>query len=180
MSVLWSGGVSRYEVQFRRNVGRDEARPPDHGVSDFSDPYVGCETLVLLSDAGLQHQVQLAPTDCLNKQLMGSFLMRWTIFIREIDQGLGQPAGETHVGVKRIDLALSDRDGDLDPAFPTPFLDIEYTGGGEGSSLHWLRSDKQRHPELRRLWCMLDSHGAHCNMTTDLNGRLIDGLVTRR
>ena len=82
---------------------------------------------------------------------MGSFLMRWAIFIREINQGLGQPAGEINFGAEPIDLALSNRDGDLDPALPTPFLDVEYTGGGEGSSLHWLRSDKQRHPELRRI-----------------------------
>jgi hypothetical protein len=27
---------------------------------------------------------------------------------------------------------------------------------------------------------MLNCHGAHCSMTTGLNGRLIDGLVTRR
>ena len=67
---------------------------------------------------------------------MGSFLMRWAIFIREIDQSLGQPAGEINVGAERINLALSDRDIDLDPALPTPFLDVEYTGGGEGSSLH--------------------------------------------
>jgi len=111
---------------------------------------------------------------------MGSFLMRWTIFIREIDQGLGQPAGEINVGAERIDLTLSDSDGDLDPALPTPFLDVEYTGAGEGFSLHWLRSDKQGHPELRGLWCMLDCHGAHCSMTTDLNDRLIDGVVARR
>ena len=63
---------------------------------------------------------------------MGSFLMRWAIIIREIDQGLGQPAGKINVGVERINLVLSDLDGDLDPALPTPFLDIEYTGGGEG------------------------------------------------
>ncbi len=44
-----------------------------------------CETLVLLSDAGLQRQVQLAPTDGLDKQLMGSLLMRETLFICEID-----------------------------------------------------------------------------------------------
>jgi len=85
-----------------------------------------------------------------------------------------------NVGAERINLTLGDNDGDLDSALPTPFLDVKYTGGGEGSSLHWLRSDKQGHAELGRLWCMLNCHGAHCSMTTDPTGRLIDGLVARR
>jgi hypothetical protein len=54
-------------VLFRSNVRLDEIRPLDDGVSDFTDASVLCETLVLLGDAGLQRQVQLAPTDGFNK-----------------------------------------------------------------------------------------------------------------
>ena len=132
----------QHEVQFRCNIRCDEVRPLDDGVSNFNDARVVSETLVLLSDAGLQRQVQLAPADCLDKQLMGSFLMRWTIFFREIDQGQGQPAGEINVSAEPIDLILGEIDGDLDSALPTPFLDVKYTGVTEGSSLYWLRSDK--------------------------------------
>ena len=82
--------------------------------------------------------------------------------------------------LSRINLTLGEHDGDLDSALPTPLLDVKYTGGSEGSSLHRLRSDKQSHAELGRLWRMLNCHGAYCSMITDLKGRLIDGLVTRR
>ena len=80
-SVLWSGNVFQHEVQFSSDVRGDEVRPLEYSVSDFSDPCIVCETLILLSDAGLQRQVQLAPTDGLDKQLMGTFPMRETIFI---------------------------------------------------------------------------------------------------
>jgi len=59
---------------------------------------------------------------------MGSTLMRWTICICEIDQGQGQPAGEIYVDAERINLILGDKDGDLDSALPTPFLDVKYAG----------------------------------------------------
>ena len=108
---------------------------------------------------------------------MGAFLMGETIFIAKIDKRLGQPAGEIHVGAERINLILRDHDGDLDSALPTPLLDVEYTGGSEGSSLHWLRSDKQGHAELRKLWSMLNGHGGHCSTTTRLNGWFIDGFL---
>ena len=170
----------QHEVQLRCNIRCDEVRPLDNSVSHFSDACVVCETLVLLSDAGLQRQVQLAPADCLDKQLMGSFLMRWTIFFREIDQGQSQPAGEINVSAEPIDLTLGEIDGDLDSSLPTPFLDVKYTGVSEGCSLYWLRPDKESHAELGRFWCMLNCHGTHCNMITGLNSRLIDGLAARR
>ena len=143
-------------------------------------PMLVCETLILLSDAGLQCQVQLAPTDGLDKQLMRSFLMRETIFICEIDQGQGQPTGKIDGGAELIDVTLSENDGDLNSTLPTSFLDVKHTGGGEGSSLHRLRSDKQGHAKLGRFWCMLNGHGRHCTMIARLNGRLIDGLAVRR
>jgi len=159
---------------------RDEVHPLDDGLSELHVPCFVFETLVLLSDAGLQRQVQLAPTDCLDKQLMSPRLMREANFIREIDKGQGQPTGKINVLAESINLTLGENDGDLNSALPTSFLDVKYTGGSEGSSLHRLRSDKQGYAELGRLWCLLNGHGAHCSMTTDLNGRLIDGFVPRR
>ncbi|NWF72539.1 MAG: hypothetical protein HXY51_05745 [Nitrospirae bacterium] len=94
----------------------------------------------------------------MNKQLPGSFLIGWTIFVWQISQGPDQPAGEINIGAEPIDLTLIDSDVDLDPALPAPFLDVEYTGIREGSSIHWLRSDKQGHTELGRFWCMLECH----------------------
>ena len=178
--LLWSANVSQYEIQFRCHVRRDEVRPLDDGGSDLSDPCVVYETLVLLSDAGLQRDVQLAPTDCLDKQFLGSFLMSATIFIWEMSEGQRQPAGEINVSAELIDLTLGEYDVDLDSALPTPFLDVKDTGGGEWSSLHGLRSDKQGHAELGRPWGMRNCHGAHSSMTAGLSGCLIDGLAARR
>ena len=178
--MLWSSHVSHDEVQLRCHVRRDEVRPPDDGGFDLSDPSVVYETLVLLSDAGLQCEVQLAPTDCLDKQLMGSFLMSAAIFTCEMSESLRQPAGEINVSAELIDLTLGEHDIDLDSALPAPFLDVKDTGGGEGSSLHWLRSDKQGHAELGRSRGMLNGHGAHSSMTAGLSGCLIDGLAARR
>jgi hypothetical protein len=72
----------------------------------------------------------------LDKQLKGSLLKREPIFICEIDEGQGQPAGEINVSVELIDLTLGENHGDLDSALPTPFLDVKYTGAGEGFPLH--------------------------------------------
>jgi len=111
---------------------------------------------------------------------MTPLLIRESIFIREIDQGLGQPTGKIDVGTERIDLTLGENDGDLNTSLPTPFLDVKDTGRGEGSSLHSLRSDKQGHAELGGFWRTLNGHGSHCSMITDLNGLLIDDIVSRR
>jgi len=179
-STLRSGRVSQYEVQFRGNVRRDEVRPCDDGVSDRSVPYVVSETLVLLSDTGLQRQVQLAPTDRLDKQFMSALLRRETILIREIDLGQGQPTRKIDVGAERINLTLGENDGDLNSSLPTPFLDVKNTGGGEGFSLHRLRSDKQGHAELGGFGGTLNCHGLHCSMISNLNHRLIDDFVSQR
>jgi len=128
----------------------------------------------------LQREVQLAPTDRLDKQLIGSFLMKDTVFSFEIRKGQRQPAGEINVGAKAIDLTLGENNGDLNSALPTPFLDVKHTGVCEGSFLHWLRSDEQGHAELGGFWCMLSCHEVHCSTTTNPNGRLIDGFTARR
>jgi hypothetical protein len=111
---------------------------------------------------------------------MSALLRRETILIREIDLGQGQPTRKIDVGNERINLTLGENDGDLNSSLPTPFLDVKDTGGGEGFSLHRLRSDKQGYAELGRFWRTLNYHGSHCSMTSNLNGQLIDGFVSRR
>jgi hypothetical protein len=136
--------------------------------------------LILLRDASLQRQIQFAPTDGLDKQLMCSRLMRETIFFQEIPESQSQPTGEIDIAAELIDVTLGERDSNLNSTLPTPFLDVKDTRAGEGSSLHRLRSDKQGYTELGEFWCMRNCHGAHCSMTTDLNGHHIDGLTARR
>ena len=104
----------------------------------------------------------------MNKQFVRSLLLRGTIFLWEIVQGLRQPVRKGHISVELIDLRVCDRDGDLHATLPTPLLDIEDTRRSEGSSLHRLWSDKQGYTKLRRFWSMLDGHAAYCSMIVDL------------
>jgi hypothetical protein len=81
--------------------------------------------LILLRDAGLQCQVQFAPTDGLDKHLMCSRLMRETIFFHEIHEGQSQPTGKIDIGAELMDVTLGEHDRNLNSTLPTPFLDVK-------------------------------------------------------
>ena len=93
----------------------------------FVDKLVRADPLVLLGQAGFQSKIEFAPGDRLGKEVWNAChvfsLFRFGYGLEDVRETVCQ----LQCFLKGCDLLLRDLDGDLNPGFPTPFFDIEYT-----------------------------------------------------
>ena len=68
----------RKKIKFCRHMGGDKVPFLGGEFVQFGDECVSGETLIALSDAGLQQQIKLAPGKGLNQQFLGPLLLRQT------------------------------------------------------------------------------------------------------
>ena len=137
----------------------------------FGNECVGGETLILLTDAGLQQEIQLAPCKGLNEQVVRPLMILGTLLRRNRSERRLQPLREADSGAELVDLCLVQFNRHLDSTLPAAFFYVVDGRVSEGFSLHLLRSHEQRHTELRRIEPRVDGHGRHC-ITRTLAWRL--------
>lgn len=137
------------KIKFCRDMGGDEVPFRWRNSVQFFGECVGGETLVLLSDAGLQQQMQFAPREGLNEQFLRPLTIQGALFCSHHGERRVQPLREADGSAELINLGLMQFHRHLDPALPATFFDVIDGRVGEGFTLHLLRSDEQRHTELR-------------------------------
>lgn len=115
----------------------------------FRDKCVGGETLILLTDAGLQQQVQFAPAESLYEQFLRAHLIRRAVFSRESRKRMLKPLREFEGSAEVVDLRLCEFDRHLYTTFPAALFDVVDRGLNEGFSLHRFRTDEKCHAKLR-------------------------------
>ena len=76
-----SAGIVWEKVKFCRHMGGDEVPFVWGNSVQFDHECVGGETLILLSDAGLQQQIQLALRQGLNEQFLCPFVVGGTLVL---------------------------------------------------------------------------------------------------
>ena len=92
------------KIEFCSHMGSHEVSFFRRDRVQFRDKCVGGETLILLSDAGLQQQVQFAPAECLNEQLLRALFRRRPVFRRESRKRVLKPLREFECPAELIDL----------------------------------------------------------------------------
>lgn len=144
-----SMGILRKKIKFCRDMRGDEVPFLGGHSVQFGDECVGSETLVLLGDAGLQQQIQLAPGKGLNEQVLCPLIILRTCFHRDGSKRGFQPLRKAYGLAELVDLCLVQFNRDLDPTLPAAFFHVIDGRVSEGFPLHLLWADEQRYPELR-------------------------------
>src|SRR4029079_5137544 len=105
-------------------MGEDEI-PFFRGNSvQFGNECVGGETLVLLSDAGLQQQIKLEPGQGLYQQFWCPLMRDGTFLRGSHGESRLQPLREADGVAELVDLYLVQFHRHLDPALPAALLSV--------------------------------------------------------
>jgi len=142
MGIVWK------KIKFCRDMRSDEVPFFWDNSVQFCNECVGGETLIFLSDAGLQQQIQLAPGEGLNQEFLCTVTIGRTFFLRSRRKRLFQPFRKADDPAETVNLRLVHFDRHLDPTSPAAFVDVIDRGLGEGLSLHRLWAYEQRDTKL--------------------------------
>ena len=134
----------RNQVQFRQNVGNNILRSSGDSLVQLRHQLVGQDSMVFLVQAGLQAEIELAPTHCLGKEIRHASFVDGTCLRGKSEKDLCESIGESNPVMNGRQLVGADFHGYLDACFPASLLDIEHTDLCIGLSLHRFRPEEQR------------------------------------
>src|SRR5262245_47721675 len=116
----WSSARMVWEkIKFCRDMRRDEVSPIGGTSVQFGNECVGGETLILLSDAGLQQQIQLAPREGLNQQFLRPLMVERNLSGRNHLECRFKPLRKADRIAKLVDLYLGQFNCHLNATLPT-------------------------------------------------------------
>lgn len=112
---------------------------------NFRHQLAGQNSLVFLSQAGLQAEVQFAASDGLSKEIGHTAFVDGPFVRSERQKTRRESIGEVNPATERRQLAPADFDRDLNSSPPASFLHVEDAGLDVRVPIHRIRPEEQCH-----------------------------------
>lgn len=132
------------QIQLSQDVGENIVYAIAGRMIQFDRQFIGSDSLIFLSQAHLQPEIELAPTNGLCKEIRYAFLVVRMLAGVECRQTFCQSISKAYFLSKNRQLVGPHLDRDLNARFPTPFFHVEHAGQHVGMSLNRVRPEEER------------------------------------
>lgn len=133
------------QVQFRQNVGNDILWTTGDGLLKLRHQLTGRNAAVVLTQAGLQSEIQFTATHGLGKEIAEAVFTGGTFLRGQREKRLQESIAQLDLATQGRELVRGDLHGNLNACSPASPLHIEDAGLGARVTIDRLRSEEQSH-----------------------------------